>query len=762
MRRLFLVLALAGASGAARAADTTVSQLEVVATAPLPGSETPLALTPAHVQTLRAGDLERGSPPGVLGVMGARLTGVSLSDAQANPFQPNLVYRGFQSSPLGGDAQGLAVYVDGARFNQPFGDTVDWDLIPDGAVSSVTLQGANPAFGLNALGGAVTLKLKTGFDDQDRELSVSGGAFGGWQVEAQAGGKSGDVSAFLAFAATHDDGWRTHSPSDLRQVYADLGWRTGPAETHLKLLAADNVLTGDGAAPVELLKADRRAVFTYPDETANRFGRASLATAVTLGDGWALDALAYAGRLSQRTSNGDSTDIGPCDDGSGRLCLDGAAVTDTAARPLADVLHGGPYALLNRTATRGDGYGASVQLSATRPVGAWTSRLVMGASVDAGRTRFSASSELGALTAERGVEGLGAIVAQADGSIAPVLVRATSQYIGLYALETFSLSDAFALQGSARLNLARLHLRDGLGTALSGDHSYSRLDPAVGAVARLIPGVSAYARYAEANRAPTPAELSCAGPQAPCSLTNFFVGDPDLKQVTARTVEAGLRGSGQTPGGVTIRWSADAYETKSQNDIMFTAAAVRGRAYFQNVGATRRRGVELDLDVRGHGLEAYASYTHTEATFRSGFSLSSPDNPAANADGAIQVRPGDRLPGIPSDRLKLGVQVQLAQGLQLGVTSDFSASQGLFGDEANLTPRMPGYAVFGAQASYDFNHRLQVFGSISNLLDARYETFGTFCPTASVPIREAPGASDPRCFSPAAPRAARIGLKASF
>ena len=85
---------------------------------------------------------------------------------------------------------------------------------------------------------------------------------------------------------------------------------------------------------------------------------------------------------------------------------------------------------------------------------------------------------------------------------------------------------------------------------MDGRHEFSRFNPAAGLTWRFAEGATAYAGYSEANRAPSPAELSCADPLAPCSLTNFFVGDPPLKQVKARTVEAGVRGRIPEPDSV--------------------------------------------------------------------------------------------------------------------------------------------------------------------------------------------------------------------
>jgi outer membrane receptor protein involved in Fe transport len=730
---------------------------EVVVTAPLAGSELALEKLPTWAQSLDSAAIERRGPPAVLQAMDERLAGVSLSEAQANPFQPNLSYRGFQASPLGGDAQGLAVYVDGARFNQPFGDTVDWDLIPDGAVQAVTLEGSTPAFGLNALGGALSVQLKTGFSSPGLQASVSGGSFGRWASEAQAGFASRDRAIFLMAGAAHDGGWRDFSPSDLRQGYIDYGWRSGSAEGHLSLLAADNSLTGNGPAPVELLTARPDAVFTHPDLTLNRHLRAMASIRTQLGASWSLSGVAYAGRLDQRTRNADVSDVEPCPARPGLLCLGQAPATDPSGRPIPDTLDGGPYAQLNRTATRSDAFGVSLQLSSMAPVLGRTSHAVLGASLDGGRTRFSASSELGAMTSDRGFGETLAVIDQADGSIAPVRVDADSLYFGFYAQEVIDLTGALSIDASARLNLARLNLHDRLGQALNGRHDYGRLNPSIGASWRLSPQTVVFADYAEANRTPTPAEISCAGPERPCSLTNFFVGDPGLAQVVARTAEAGLKGRAAS-GRVTLRWGLDGYRTWSHDEIILTASDVHGRAFFQNVGSTRRQGVEASMEAQSGRLSAWASYAWTDARFRSALVLNSPDNPEADVNGLIHVRPGARLPGVPAHRLKLGLDYDVTDALHVGSSLVVSSGQVLFGDEANLTPGTGAYAVLGLTASYRVG-QVEIFGEAGNLTDAGYATFGTFCPTDQAPIAEAPGAGNPRCLSPGAPRAFRIGLK---
>src|ERR1019366_1660439 len=137
-----------------------------------------------------------------------------------------------------------------------------------------------------------------------------------------------------------------------------------------------------------------------------------------------------------------------------------------------------------------------------------------------------ASSAVGGINSDGVFIGPGIVVDQLDGSIAPVRVAIRNAYYGVYIADTLDLTPALTLSLSGRLNVAQITLNDQNGTALNGQHEFIRFNPGLGLTYRVSPGLSLYAGYSEANRAPTPAELSCAGPQSPCTLANFFVGDP--------------------------------------------------------------------------------------------------------------------------------------------------------------------------------------------------------------------------------------------
>ena len=738
-------------------------EVEVVGTTPVQGSGLDLTRVPSNSYVLRRPNATWGGPPDTLQTLTERVGGVTVNEAQANPFQPNLLYRGFEASPLVGNAQGLAVYVNGTRFNLPFGDTVNWDLIPDVAVERIEVTSSNPAFGLNALGGAVSVRLRDGFSYQGGEAEVFGGSFGRRAVNLQYGVRVGDVAAYVAGSGLEEDGWRRRSPSRLRRIYGDLGWRGERGEVHLSLFGASNHLTGNGTAPVELLAADRSAVFTYPDSTRNSFGQITLSGTYRLSDAWSVQGNLYYRNLSQRTENADVSEAEACEDAPGFLCLDddGPVLTDRARDPIRDFLNGRTYAALNRTGTDTDGFGASAQATRAGEVFGRPNRLVVGASYDGGRSLFSASTRLGELSLGRTFVGPGVTVDQEGGPISPVRVGANNDYYGLYISDALDVTDALTLTLSGRLNVASIRLRDRIGTSLSGSHSYTRFNPAAGLTYRLLPGLTAYAGYAEANRTPTPAELSCADPASPCTLTNFFVADPPLEQVVARTFEAGLRGR-QEIGAATVEWHAGLFRTGSSNDIYFAASEFTGRGYFRNIGSTLRRGVEAGFTLNAGRLRAYVEYAFTDATFRDSLTLNSPENPAADANGQIQVRPGDRLPGVPAHLVKFGAGYDVTDAWTVGFTALASSGRVPRGDEANLTARTDPFVVVNLNTTYRVTKGLELFGLVQNLFDAKYETFGAFSPTGRVLIAQAPGASNTRSLSPGAPIAGFAGVRVRF
>ncbi len=221
--------------------------------------------------------------------------------------------------------------------------------------------------------------------------------------------------------------------------------------------------------------------------------------------------------------------------------------------------------------------------------------------------------------------------------------------------------------------------------------------------------------------------------------------------MTAQTYEAGLRGRAIAFAGGTLKWHAGLYRTDARNDIMLVSSSVIGRAFFENVGNTRRQGVESSLDFESETWFASLNYTYTDAEFRSAFTLNSPQNPLADVNGEIAVISGDKLPSVPENLFKAVVGYAFSPRWSIAFGARVASGVYLRGDEANLNPKTSGYVAFDLSSRYRFSDTLEVFSTINNLFDAKYETFGTFSPTGDVPMAEAPGASNPRSLAPAPP-----------
>jgi outer membrane receptor protein involved in Fe transport len=721
-------------------------------------------------------DIAIAGTPDLLAALTRNFAGVTAQDAQNNPWQPNLVYRGYVASPLVGQAQGLSVYVDGARFNQPFGDTVNFELIPDAAIRSLTLRDASPVYGLNALGGALVIETATGRTEQGVAGAAAIGSYGERDFSLSAGDASGGFSWFGAIQYREEDGWRDFSPSDLVNGFFDLGYDGERGGVHVKFIGADTDLTGNGVAPVELLQARRRSVFTWPDNQRNSYGRLSVHPWVAISDRTRFEATLYRQRRKASLLNGDAADIEECEGDpafEGLLCLESvgddgdeeqALLIDSGGDTIDDVLDGGDYGVFNRgdIVSRSEGFLA--QIVSEQDFGGRTNRLAFGASYDSSENDFVASTELGTLTDERSVEGLGTFIDQPDNAIAPVSLKTRARFWSVFLADTLPLTESLTAEIGLRYNTARVILEDQIGTALNGDHSFDRLNPGFELDWAVTPAISLRAGYSESNRVPTEAELSCADENAPCSLTNFFIADPPLEQVVAKSFELGASGR-HKQGGWNIGWLLSGYRTTNTNDIQFVASSTRGRGFFRNIGETRRQGIEASLEARRGGLRLGASYAFIDATYRFPVVLSSPANPQANDDGEIAVARGDRLTGIPRHSATLTADYAGrigVRGFTIGGDMIARSSQFLVGDEANQNPQVPGYLLFNLRGSVEVVKGVSLFGEVRNLFDREFATFGTFSEVDEVDLAEAPDASDPRAFGPGSPRRLTIGIAASF
>ena len=755
------VAAAQTASDAAPPPTITLPTIDVVAPSPLAGIGIDRDKIPGTARSLGAEDFVRTASPYVTDTLFQRIPDISLSDPNGNSAVQELSYRGFAASPLQGTPQGLAVYMSGIRLNEAFGDTVNWDLIPTNAIGRADVWTNNPVFGLNALGGAVSLQMKNGFLFDGFDAEMQGGSFGRRSGAAEYGIQHGDYAGYIAAQTLHDSGWRFKSPTNLARAFGDLGWKGEGSELHLIGMLATTLVGASAATPIQLLERDDRAVYTTPQTTRNRAALIGLNGQQSLTNTWALQGNFYARGFQQHHEDGNLADTERCSNGASpqfrnHLCLqddgfprpdpvttafrDQFAILDVNNNPIpcppgsGNTCGATPYGTLDRTATRATTVGGSLQATNTGQLFGHGNHLVTGGSIDRGAVTFVADSTLGfvnpdlTVTINPAIPGNGAIIHTLGGlGYGPLSIDTRNTYYGLYALDTFDIAEGLAATAGARLNLADIAIRDRLGTSpdLNGDHRYTRLNPVAGLTYKFAAGLTAYGGYSEANRAPTPLELACSNKAKPCLLENFLVADPPLKQVVARTYETGVRGNMPALGG-RLEGKAGLFRIDSTDDIVNLASLIAGRGFFQNVPGTRRQGVEASLQYQSSQWAGYAGYSLIDATYRFTGNLPSPNNPLADASGNVHVVPGKSIPGIPLHQAKLGFDFMPTPEWKLGADAIAVGSRFFLGDDANQNKKLSGYWLLNLHASYQLTKEVQVFLLLNNVFDRRYTLFGTY------------------------------------
>jgi len=755
-------------------------KVEVVATTPLPGDTQPSDRHPAPVQVVTGEDMVRTGALTLADALNRQLTGVHVNEMQGNPFQPDLNYRGYTASPLLGTPQGLSVFMDGVRLNQPFGEAVSWDLIPRTAISTAALvPGANPLFGLNALGGAIAIGTKSGGTHPGTVLTSSYGSNQRRHLELEHGGQH-RASGFHWYGTGNlflEDGWRQDSPSDVRQGFAKLGWQRERYTLNVSLAQAETALTGNGLQEFTLLAGDRASVYTKPDETHNR---ATLLTAVArrqLATSLVLSGNGYYRRVRTRTLNGDineeSLDQALYQPGAAeRAALAAAGYTSVPAsgagpdtmpfpflRCVGNVLLGDEPAekcngLLNRSATVQGSGGGSGQVTWGRPLRGRPAHLTLGGAFDRSGLRFAQSTELGYLNPDRSVTGTGAFGDGVTGGSADgepydtrVDLHGTVTTASAYAAVQHELHPGWHVSASGRFNHTVIDNQDqlvpgGAAGSLDGRHVYRRLNPAVGLTWAAAAGTSVYAGYSEGTRTATSIELGCADPDHPCKLPNAMAGDPPLDQVIGRNWEAGARGHARG-----LSWRAGLFRITNRNDIQFVLSDQSGYGYFTNIERTRRQGLETGLAWRRDRLDLNLGYTWLSATFQSDETVNGAGNSANDEaadgfrglEGGIEIEPGHRIPLVPRHLIKAQAGVALTSRATVVVGLVGAGASFARGNENNAHQpdgvvylgdgTAPAYGVVNLGLRYQLARRLQVSLQIDNLLDRAYVTAAQLGPT---------------------------------
>ncbi|MBO9830136.1 TonB-dependent receptor [Xanthomonas sp. A2111] len=755
---------------------TALDRVEVTAT-PIPGTLIDADLLPYTVQTANADDIARSQAGNLTDFLLREMNGVDTNEVQGSPFQTDLTFRGFRASALPGASQGVSVYLDGVRMNEPFADIVSWDMMPEAAIRSVALMpGSNPLFGPNTLGGALAFTTQSGLTAPGLRADLSVGSGARKRLDASYGyaGRDG-LHAFVAVTGFDENGWRDASAGRLGTVFGKLGRQGDSTDWDVSLLHGRSRLVGNGLLPSYrytdegtepgLYEADRAAVYTSPDLTRNRNTLLTGQFDHRFDERTALHLLAYYRQGRRDTVNGDINDdyeefVDDCADG---YAADGTPLDAgcTVSRADADALHSG---VLNTTQMRQHAEGVALNLS--RQAGAHA--LSIGATYDRSRVRYRQYEQEAFVQDDRSV-----VADPEEDREFFSGVDGRSNTLGLFAADTWEVSEGTHVSGALRWN--RVAVANTLSTADDGvlpreRFVFAKANPSLGITQRLGGGFTAFASASQNSRAPTAIELGCADPEQPCRLPTGLQADPRLEQIVSRTYELGLRWN-PSPAQTL---NASLYRADNRDDILFLRAPNSQQGYFDNVDRTRYQGADLSYRGSRGALRWFAGYSYLDATYRSTGELLS-------GERTVTLRPGTRIAGLPRNTLKLGVEwqalAQLALGADLRAVSRRVASgneDGLVEDpeEGEAPARHDlstgGYALLDLHGTWELAEGLSLYLRVNNVFDRRYETYaaiaedlfpgGALARPQDAAVEDGPS----RFVAPGAPRQYQIGLRWRF
>jgi iron complex outermembrane recepter protein len=625
------------------------------------------------------------------------LPGVTVADELGTPAQLDVTLRGFQVSPTIGLPQGVTVYVDGVRVNEPDANEVNFDLLPLEDVERVEVSyGPSVLLGRNSLGAAVNLVTRRGSAPGEREIEVSGGSYGRYEVKLNAGDRVGRWDYYVGARYEKSDGWRQATSSRLATAFAKLGLLAGGWNATLSYSGADNRIMQAGSLPEDIVGTRPDSNFTSGDYFA------PLAHLLTLN--------------AQRSVGGAQLSV----NAFGRW-LDTDQFNVNAAPPDS------------RQRNHERITGGAVQLAGRRSLLGRPLRWFGGLDAQYSHT----------------VVGLYAVPAGRPDSLTDS-VRANELDFGGFAGVSWDVVPAIAATLVGRFDYVHLPYEDLLDPSQNGLNVFHRLSPRAALSWTGSTGHEVYTSWSRGFRTPALVEIACSDPAAACPLPFALGPDPALRPVVATTYEFGWRYRAPSSHGVTL--GADLYRTDVRDDIFFIAPTAT-TGYFQNIGATRRSGLEASAAWTARsGLGLYANYGYTVASFETTAVLFTGRPP-----GSETVTPGDHIPMIPAHRANAGVSLPIAgERVHARLDARYVGPQYLRGDEENVERRLADYAVADASLEASVG-RYDVRIAVPNVFDHQYVTFGTFAENPTVP-----GNPVQRFVTPGMPRHLLVSVSAEF
>jgi len=669
--------------------------------------------TPVQVDVVTLRAAPRG--PAAVADAVARLPGVSMFDDQGTRAQPTINVRGFTASPVVGVPQGLSVFLDGVRVNEPDAQQVNFDLIPVEAVEHAELlRGPSALFGKNTLAGALNLVTARGEATPRLDAEAEAGPFGYRALRGIASGARRGFDGYLLARASTEDGWREETGAVTRILFANVGRRNEAdgRDLALTLLWARDSIMQAGSLPESFLAADRRDNYTGGD-----FFRPHLLHAALRGRRPALGG-ELRGNLFARRNASEQFNVN-VDDPSTRARIRTLAAGGTAELTVPTRVTGRALALT---------VGGEYTRNAVRY------RIYQEANAD-GQAPDPAECE---------TVGAGGGVGLCENA------RVNEDDAALYAQGVLSLGPALSLTAALRADYVRVPFEDLREAENGATSTFRRVSPRAGLNYRLGDDVRGYVAGSGGFRAPAALELACADEADPCPLPFALGDDPPLRPVTVWDAETGI--DWEPRDGTSL--DVVAFDSEVRNEIVYIAADNPTQGFFANVPRSRRAGVEASAALElTRGVRAFASYALVRATYQSTVLLASAREDAGPAE------PGDRFPLSPLHRATAGVGLtRLVRGSLL-IDGELSASaasgQYLRGDEANEADRLPGFVVANLRLSAEWRH-LTLAAHATNLFDRRYATFGIYGVNALNPDRTPRAEAVERFLTPAYPRTVTV------
>jgi len=709
--------------------NQTLQTIEIIATSPAGGTGVALDKYPGNAQKV---DLLNVQPDisNLADLLNQSIGAISINDTQGNAFQVDLNYRGFSASPVLGTPQGISVFLDGIRVNEPFGDVVSWDLIPQIALSEITLiPGSNPTYGLNTLGGSLSMNTKSGFSYKGNEAKITLGSFGRKSIDAQTGGNENDVAYYFATIIYNENGWAIYNPNQIRQIFGKLSLRNDSATYSLTTMYSDNNMYGNQTVPLSML-SDAALGYSHPDYTTSQNILINLKGDFYLNDFNSLIGSVYYKDIKRDIFNSNlSSLVGTANGGlTGLAALPDTCNTNTPPCDASNIFSSYVQNI----------FGTNLLWSNNKSIGGHEQVLNLGFSAENGRTQFNNNGQYASVTPNYSTVGAAQFMPQST-------IASVNNRYSLFATDTFDLTKKLALTISARYDYATVNLsgisctdpnslctdlsnlsqNPGINSSadVSGNHAYHRLNPSIGATYQFQSKLIGFMDYSQGFRTPTALELACADSANPCNgVPNSFSSDPDLKAVVSKTYELGLRSNVSE----LFKWKTAIFVSNLYDDILFNQTALTS-GYFSNVGQTRREGVELDATGMIGKLDYSLDASYVKANFETPFGEPNTNN-SCTLNGTVLciVNQGSVIPGVPELVAKIKLGYSITASSHITATIIGQSSQYARGDESNKDSngQVPGFATLKLGYYQKLGKNLDAFVGANNVFNKQYSTFG--------------------------------------